>query len=540
MGYPAKDALEAVEKCGLQAEITELQDYIYASQMEKEHDDQFQEPSDKDGIFADICPRPPHDDLPSRGKRKLCDNKVSQMIGFGVPDHPCYVERVLPKSALVPPYQDHAAKDMKVAILVDMGYPAKDALEAVEKCGLQAEITELTDYIYAAQMEEEHDVQFQEPSDEDEIFADICPVPRYHDLPSPSRGKRKLCNNRVSQMIGFGVPDHPCYVERVLPKAARGKPYFYYENVALAPKGSWKKISSFLDEIEPEFVDSNYFCVAARKRGYVHNLPIRNRFPLSPKPPCTIQEAFTDSKEFWPSWDPRTQLNCLLTVVSGAKLTEDIWKRLESCPGDIPTKEVQDYVLAKCRKWNLIWVGRNKVAPLEPKEMEMILGYPKNHTRGGTTRLDRHKALGNSFQIDTVAYHLSVLKKEFPDGMNVLSLFSGIGGAEVALHRLGIPLNNVVSVESSEVNRNILRSWWQQTNQRGTLIEIVDIQHITIDMVGQWIKDFGGFDLVIGGSPCNNLAGGNRVSRNGLDGELSSLFHNYHQILHFVRIMMDR
>ncbi|KAL0450679.1 UNVERIFIED_CONTAM: DNA (cytosine-5)-methyltransferase DRM2, partial [Sesamum latifolium] len=50
--------------------------------------------------------------------------------------------------------------------------------------------------------------------------------------------------------------------------------------------------------------------------------------------------------------------------------------------------------------------------------------------------------------VDTVAYHLSVLKEIFPNGLNLLSLFSGIGGGEVALHRLGIKLKNVVSHES--------------------------------------------------------------------------------------------
>ncbi|KAK8710241.1 hypothetical protein V6N13_145575 [Hibiscus sabdariffa] len=89
----------------------------------------------------------------------------------------------------------------------------------------------------------------------------------------------------------------------------------------------------------------------------------------------------------------------------------------------------------------------------------MLLGFPKNHTReGGTNRKDRYKSLGNSFQVDTVAYHLSVLKDMFPSGINVLSLFSGIGGAEVALHRLGISLKNIVSVEMSEVNRHIIRT----------------------------------------------------------------------------------
>ena len=30
-----------------------------------------------------------------------------------------------------------------------------------------------------------------------------------------------------------------------------------------------------------------------------------------------------------------------------------------------------------------IWVGKNKVAPSEPDEVEMLLGCPRNFTRGG-------------------------------------------------------------------------------------------------------------------------------------------------------------
>ena len=132
------------------------------------------------------------------------------------------------------------------------------------------------------------------------------------------------------------------------------------------------------------------------------------------------------------------------------------------------------------------------------------------------------------------------MKNQFPNGINILSLFSGIGGAEVALHRLGIPLKNVVSVEISEVNRNIIRSWWEQTDQRGELIEIADVQQVTIERLDRWISSFGGFDLIIGGSPCNNLAGSTRVSRDGLEGKQSSLFYEYYRILDVVKLMMGR
>ena len=201
-------------------------------------------------------------------------------------------------------------------------------------------------------------------------------------------------------MIGYGVPTEPFQqVRRTLPEAAIGPPYFYYENVALAPKGVWSTISRFLYDVEPEFVDSKYFCAAARKRGYVHNLPIENRYPLLPLPPRTINEAIPLTKKWWPSWDTRTKLNCLQTCIGSAKLTERIRKSLEKYDDEPPSK-VQKYVLEECRRWNLVWVGRNKLAPLEPDEVEMLLGFPRNHTRGGgISRTDRYKSLGNSFQV---------------------------------------------------------------------------------------------------------------------------------------------
>lgn len=440
-------------------------------------------------------------------------------------------------------------KEQTLLSLANMGYPVEEVSIAMERCGPEASLVELTDFICAAQMARAEDPYLPE---------DVKPKLKH--ISNGSGGyKRKmfnqLCKSKKQRaifdeetirlpkpMIGFGVPTEsvPAIVQRTLREQAFGPPFFYYENVALAPKGVWDTISRFLYDIEPEFVDSKYFCAAARKRGYIHNLPIENRFPLLPLPPRTINEALPMTKKWWPSWDPRTKLNCLQTAIGSARLTDRIRKAVEAFDGEPPMR-VQKYVLDQCRKWNLVWVGRNKVAPLEPDEFEMLLGFPKNHTRGGgISRTDRYKSLGNSFQVDTVAYHLSVLKDLFPNGINVLSLFSGIGGAEVALYRLGIQLNNVVSVEKSEVNRNIVRSWWEQTNQRGNLIDIDDVQQLNADRLEQLIDSFGGFDLLIGGSPCNNLAGSNRVSRDGLEGKESSLFYDYVRILDLVKSIMSR
>lgn len=192
--------------------------------------------------------------------------------------------------------------------------------------------------------------------------------------------------------------------------------------------------------------------------------------------------------------------------------------------------------MKECRKWNLVWVGKYKVAPLEPDEMEFLLGYPRDHTRGAS-KTERYKCLGNSFQVDTIAFHLSVLKDKFPRGMNVLSLFSGIGGAEVALHRLGIHMKTVVSVEICKASKNILKTWWKQT-QTGTLIEIHDVRSLSYDWIESFVREHGGFDLVIGGSPCNNLTGSNLHHRDGLAGDQSALFHDYVRILNDVKAAM--
>ncbi|KAJ7970821.1 DNA (Cytosine-5)-methyltransferase DRM2 [Quillaja saponaria] len=436
--------------------------------------------------------------------------------------------------------------------LVNMGYTAEEALIALERCGEDSSLAELTDFITAAQMSKASDALLPPEEPRPRNLCNNHKKRRFYEYEVLKRKKQRGSEKKIlseddetirlpNPMIGFGVPtDALTMVDRTLPEGAIGPPYFYYENVALAPKGVWNTISRFLYDVEPEFVDSKFFCASARKRGYVHNLPIQNRFPLVPLPPYTIHEAFPLTRKWWPSWDSRTKLNCLQTCVGSAKLSERIRKALEDYDGD-PPLHVQKYVLEECRKWNLVWVGRNKVAPLEPDEVEMLLGFPKNHTRGGgISRTDRYKSLGNSFQVDTVAFHLSVLKDLFPCGINLLSLFSGIGGAEVALHRLGIPLKNVVSVEISEVNRNIVRSWWEQTNQKGNLIDLEDIQQLNGDRLEQLMSSFGGFDLIIGGSPCNNLTGSNRYSRDGLEGKDSSLFFDYFRILDLVKCIMSR
>ncbi|CAA7402280.1 unnamed protein product [Spirodela intermedia] len=476
----------------------------------------------------------------SQSEGDIVDEDTSNMDSFGDEEN----------------VEDFSEKDKKLLQLVEMGFFADDVSSAIDRCGPDASFLELADSIRAAQMAEESDGYLSQPqessTDEDEkACSDDPPREKKKRVWLQQRRRRRQPPTRArprtraeqptcslpNPMVGFGLPADPQRAtRRELPEGAAGPPYFYFENVALAPKGVWETMSQFLYGVEPEFVDSKHFCAAARKRGYIHNLPIDGRDQLHPVPPLSIHEALPATRKWWPSWDRRTKLNCLQTCTATARLTERIRAAVAGAGGDPPAPDVQRFVLEECRKWNLVWVGLHKVAPLEPDEVEMLLGFPKNHTRGGgISRTERFRSLGNSFQVDTVAYHLSVLKAIFPQGLRVLSLFSGIGGAEVALHRLGIHLKVVVSVEISEVNRNIVRAWWAQTEQEGTLIDIADVQEVDEEKLKELIGRYGGFDLVVGGSPCNNLSGSNRVSRHGLEGSHSSLFFEYFRILDFVR-----
>ena len=58
-----------------------------------------------------------------------------------------------------------------------------------------------------------------------------------------------------------------------------------------------------------------------------------------------------------------------------------------------------------------MWVGRNRLAPIEPESVERILGYPLNHTQtAGLSVGERLHSLKHSFQTHTLGYRLYVLK----------------------------------------------------------------------------------------------------------------------------------
>ncbi|XP_043811169.1 probable inactive DNA (cytosine-5)-methyltransferase DRM3 isoform X5 [Manihot esculenta] len=343
------------------------------------------------------------------------------------------------------------------------------------------------------------------------------------------------------EIAGFKFPkalkSNSCRsVDRMVAKP----PYFFYGNVATVSLITWGKISQFLYAIEPEFVNTRLFSALNRKEGYVHNLPTQSRFCILPKPPMSIEDAMPHTKEWWPSWDTRKQLSCINFETGGvSQLCDRLGRMLTDSVGLLPSERKRD-ILLHCQKLNLIWVGPHKLSPIEPEYLEIILGYPLNHTQATESSLtERLHSLKYSFQIDTLAHHLSVLKSMFPDGITMLSIFSGIGGAEVALDRLGVRMKGVVSVETSEMKRRILRRWWQISGQTGELEQIENIQKLTSGRIDKLLEKYGGFDFIICQSPCTHCARSPKLDDAPSDFDFS-LFCEFVRVLQLVRRTMGR
>jgi DNA (cytosine-5)-methyltransferase 3A len=100
--------------------------------------------------------------------------------------------------------------------------------------------------------------------------------------------------------------------------------------------------------------------------------------------------------------------------------------------------------------------------------------------------------------------------------VTVLSLFDGISCARVALDRAGIP---VKTYYASEVDKFAIAV---STKNYPDIVRLGDVREV---------KGLTDIDLLIGGSPCQDLSIAKK-GRQGLDGDRSGLFWEYVRILH--------
>ena len=100
--------------------------------------------------------------------------------------------------------------------------------------------------------------------------------------------------------------------------------------------------------------------------------------------------------------------------------------------------------------------------------------------------------------------------------MKVLSLFDGISCGMVALERAGIPVERYVAYEIDKYAIQISKKNYPQIEHCG-------------DVTTADFTQYKGFDLLIGGSPCQDLC--SMGSHKGLAGEKSGLFFEFARAL---------
>lgn len=108
--------------------------------------------------------------------------------------------------------------------------------------------------------------------------------------------------------------------------------------------------------------------------------------------------------------------------------------------------------------------------------------------------------------------------------MNVLSLFDGISAGQLALQRAGIKVDNYYASEIKPDAIRVTMDNFPNTIQLGNVNGINFRLSPTKELAGVKI------DLLIGGSPCQDLSGCNR-NQVGLVGAKSNLFYEYVRIL---------
>ncbi|CAA0829440.1 S-adenosyl-L-methionine-dependent methyltransferases superfamily protein [Striga hermonthica] len=539
MNFTVDEVELAMDRLGKHAAVGQLMDFIFATRMAKKYE--------KDA--SNIIPG-------GEESEKDCSNEVLfgvmektlQLLEMGFSENEistafekCGSEAPLPEianSIVDPTYQYRPPKRKSVEPLLDLLIiKTEEHSDITSYVGSSDSLGKSKRKIPRTQLVDEPN-DFRDPKEEfaEETASSASQTwleaPKGN-LPASSAIQATAWKTEAGLMENFEEDSKPSmYIStpnpcRTLSPAAARPPYFLYGHVTSLSHSSWAKISQFLYSVQPEFANTELHSALRRQEGYVHNLPTDDRAHILPRGPLTIQEASPQAGKWWPAWDTRkhlTQISC--QTGSTAHLIDRLARALDESDGPLSRDLVQ-----QLHSRNLVWMGRNRVGPVDPELVERVMGYPQHHTRvAGLGPDERIRSLGLAFQTDTLGYRLSVLRRVCPGGVTVLSFFTGIGGPEVALHRLGIRMKGVVSVEASEVRRRVVRRWWENSGQGGELVQIDDVKKVTGGRLDELSRKFGGFDLVVCQNPSSEPDGG---VLSGLD---FSMFVEFVRVLQRVRL----
>jgi hypothetical protein len=111
--------------------------------------------------------------------------------------------------------------------------------------------------------------------------------------------------------------------------------------------------------------------------------------------------------------------------------------------------------------------------------------------------------------------------------MNVLSLFNGMNTGRQALENVGIKVNKYYSSEIKPYAIELTQHHFPDTIQVGDVTKWKE-----------WDIDWGSIDLVLSGSPCQDLSAAGK--RAGINGSRSSLFFTFVEILEHIKSLNSK
>jgi len=175
-------------------------------------------------------------------------------------------------------------------------------------------------------------------------------------------------------------------------------------------------------------------------------------------------------------------------------------------------------------------------------DREAMLGLPAGLVAECAALGSLHKqllALGSTLCVPSI--HAALLAQvpllENVTRLTVLSLFSGIGAAEIAIVDLALTghfvLDSFICVEINDDRHLAFAAWFRrmQAQHPGPLgavriLRVADVCSLGDRDIQRLVSTAGGASLIIGAPPCNDLSSCNRdPERAGLEGRSSGLFY---------------
>lgn len=178
--------------------------------------------------------------------------------------------------------------------------------------------------------------------------------------------------------------------------------YFFLENVVM--KKEWEKVITDILGVEPIQINSEIFSAQSRPRLYWTNIPMVAELPTAnPLVLGDILETNVAEKYFYKEpfvFHGDDKVVCATLAING----HDILKRVNSAKHKCQTLTA---VCGGNQQKKVIQEGR--VRKLTPTEYERLQGVPDGHTAMVSDGA-RYKALGNGWNVDTIAFLFQGLK----------------------------------------------------------------------------------------------------------------------------------